>query len=137
VLDYEVLNATSYPVDWFKDQDKKDKKSGKDETIYQSFVSVHRKGDFVLPIEIEIKFEDGEKIRERWDGQSRWARFGYHKKSKVASVEIDPNHTIQLDRDNFKTSRLVEPNPKPTKKISNYWLFVTQCISQAMAWWAV
>jgi hypothetical protein len=137
VLDYEVLNTNSYPVDWFREQDKKDKKSGKEETTYQSFVSVHRKSDFVMPIEIEVKFENGEKLSERWDGQSRWTRFGYQKKSKLASVEIDPDHTIQLDHDNFNNSRLIEPNPKPAHKLSMYWLFVTQWISQAMAWWAV
>jgi len=134
VLDYEILNTTSYPVDWFKNQDKK---TGKDGTLYQSFVSVHRKGNFVMPIEIEVKFNNGEKVREHWDGQSRWTRFGYQRKSKVMSAEIDPEHTIQLDRDNFNNSRLVEPNPKPTHKLSMYWLFVTQWISQAMAWWAV
>jgi len=32
---------------------------------------------------------------------------------------------------------LVEPNPKPTHKLSTYWLFFTQWASQAMAWWAV
>jgi hypothetical protein len=134
VLDYEVLNANSYPVDWFKERHKK---TGKDETVYQSFVSVHRKGDFVMPIEIEIKFDNGERVREHWDGQNRWIRLGYQKKSKVASAEIDPDHTIQLDRDNFNNSRLVEPNTRPTHKLSMYWLFVTQWISQAMAWWAV
>jgi hypothetical protein len=138
VLDYEVLNATSYPLDWFEDKEKKDSpKKSKDDTIYQSYVSVYRKGDFVMPIEIEVKFDNGEKIRERWDGQSRWTRFGYQRKTKVLSAEIDPDHTIQLDRDNFNNSRLVEANLKPTHKLSTYWLFVTQWISQAMAWWAV
>ena len=135
VLDYEVLKANSYPVDWFKDQDKKDAKKG--EPILQSFVSVHRKGDFVMPIEIEVKFDDGEKVREHWDGQSRWIRFSYQKKAKVVSAEIDPDHKIHFDRDNFNNSLVVEPKSKPTNKLSTYWLFVTQWIGQAMAWWAV
>jgi Peptidase family M1 domain len=138
VLDYEVLNANSYPLDWFEDKDKKDSKNkAKDDTVYQSYVSVHRKGDFVMPIEIEVKFDNGEKIREHWDGQSRWTRFGYQKKSKVVSAEIDPDHATQFDRNNFNDSLLVEPNPRPTHKISTYWLFVTQWVGQAMAWWAV
>src|SRR5262249_40950826 len=121
VLDYEVLNANSYPVDWFKDRDKKDAK--KDEPILQSFVSVHRKGDLVMPIEIEVKFDDGEKIREHWDGQSRWMRFSYQKKAKVVSAEIDPDHKIYMDRDNFNNSLVVPPKSKPTNKLSTYWLF--------------
>jgi hypothetical protein len=140
VLDYEVLSANSYPINWFEEK-KKDKKGGKDakdsDTIYQSYVTVHRKGDFVMPIEVEVTFDNNEKVREPWDGQSRWTRFSYQKKAKVISAEIDPDHTIYIDRDNFNNSLLVEPNPKPTHKLSTYWLFLTQWMSQAMAWWAV
>jgi len=135
VLDYEVLSAESFPVNWFEEK-KNDKKNDSD-TLYQSYVTVHRKGDFVLPIDIEIKFANQEKVREHWDGQNRWTRFAYQKKAKIESVEIDPEHTIHLDRDNFNNSFVVEPNPKPTWKLSTYWLFVTQWCSQAMAWWAV
>ena len=140
VMDYEVLDADSYPTNWFEEK-KKDKKDDKDtrntDTVYQSTVTVHRKGDFVMPIEVEVKFDNNEKVREHWDGQSRWIRFSYQKKAKIISAEIDPDHTIHIDRDNFNDSLLVEPNPKPTHKLSTYWLFFTQWASQAMAWWAV
>ena len=138
VLDYDILSIYSFPADWYKSTDKKKgAKSGKDDSVYQSYVSLHRKEDFTLPIEVEIKFDNGEKVREHWDGQNRWVRFSYLKKGKVVSAEIDPDHTIQLDRNNFNNSFLVEPNAKPTLKVSNYWLFLTQFMSQVMAWWAV
>jgi hypothetical protein len=138
VLDYQVLSVTSFPVNWFEEQKKdKSKKDTKDDTIYQSYVTVHRKDDFILPVDVEVKFESGEKVREHWEAQTRWARFGYQKRAKVESVEIDPDHTIQLDRNNFNNSFVVEANGKPTNKISNYWLFMTQWIGQAIAWWAV
>ena len=141
VLDYEVLSVNSVPVNWYEeDKDKKDKKKdakAKDDTIYQSFVSLHRKEDFVMPVEVEIKFDNGEKIREHWDGQSRWTRFSYQKKAKVVSAELDPDHTVQLDRNNFNNSFVVEANPKPTYKLSTYWLFLTQLVSQIISWWAV
>ena len=72
-----------------------------------------------MPVVVEIKFDNGEKVREHWDGKSRWTRFGYQKKAKVVSAELDPDHTVQIDRDNFNNSFVVEPNPKPTQKISN------------------
>jgi Peptidase family M1 domain len=138
VMDYEVLSADSFPVNWYEEKkSKQDAKKAKDDTVYQSYVSVHRKGDFVMPVEVEIKFDNDEKIRERWDGQSRWTRFSYQKKAKVVSAEIDPDHTVQIDRDNFNNSVVVEPNPKATYKLSAYWLVVTQWASQAMGWWAV
>ncbi|MGA8341183.1 MAG: M1 family metallopeptidase, partial [Candidatus Sulfotelmatobacter sp.] len=137
VMDYEVLNVNSFPVNWY--EAKKDKKAAKKnkDTVYQSYVSLHRKEDFLMPVEVEIKFDNGEKIREHWDGQSRWTRFSYQKKAKVVSAELDPDHTVQIDRNNFNNSYVVEANPKATNKLSTYWLFVTQWVSQAVAWWAV
>ena len=136
VMDYEVSQAESSPLDWY--EEKKDKKdSKKPDSLYQTYVTLHRKEDFVMPVVVEIKFDNGEKIREPWDGKSRWTRFSYVKKAKVVSAEIDPDHAVQIDRNNFNNSRVVEANPKPTYKLSTYWLFVTQWVSQAMAWWAV
>jgi hypothetical protein len=140
VMDYEVLKIDSFPVNWY--EEKKDRKaakkhSGKNDTVYQSYVSLHRREDFVMPVQVEIRFDNGEKIREHWDGQSRWTRFSYQKKAKVVSAEIDPDHTVQIDRNNFNNSYTVEPNGKPAHKLANYWLFLTQVVSQALAWWAV
>lgn len=147
VLDYEVMKVDSFPVNWYeekkeKDKDKKDaKKDDKDDTVYQSYVSLHRKEDFVMPVEVEIVFRDSkdnlEKVREHWDGQSRWIRFSYQKKAKVVSAEIDPDHKIHIDRNNFNNSYTAEPNAKPAHKVTNYWLFLTQLLGQALGWWAV
>src|SRR5262252_2434325 len=95
VLDYEILHIDSSPANWYKED--KDKKDAKNDTLYNSFVTVHRKSDFVMPVEVEVKFDNGEKVREHWDGLSRWTRFTYQKKAKIVSAEIDPNHTVQLD----------------------------------------
>jgi hypothetical protein len=139
VMDYEVLSINSFPANWHEEKKEKKaaKKDAKDDTVYESYVTFHRKEDFVMPIEAEIIFDNGEKVREHWDGQSRWTRFSYMKKAKVISVEIDPDHTVQFDRNNFNNSQLVEGNTKATYKLSNYWVFLTQLVSQAMAWWAV
>jgi hypothetical protein len=136
VLDYEVIKIDSFPVNWYEDQKRASKKDDKN-TVYLSTVWVHRKEDFTMPVEVEIRFDNGEKVREHWDGQNRWTKFSYEKKSKAESAEIDPDHKIYIDRNNFNNSRTAEPNSKPALKVSNYWLFVTQWMSQALAWWAV
>ena len=73
---------------------------------------LQRKEDFVLPVEVEINFDNGEKVREHWDGQNRWAKFQYKKKAKIESAEIDPDHKVQIDRNDFNNSRTAEPNAK-------------------------
>jgi len=139
LLDYEVLHLDSYPANWYEEEKKGAAKEDgkKDDKVYQSYVVVHRKEDFVMPIEFEVVFDNGEKVREHWDGQGRWKRFGYLKKAKIVSAEIDPDHKILLDRNFFNNSRVVEPNGKPVQKVSNTWVFFTQWIAQALAWWGV
>ena len=138
VLDYEVSKIDSFPKDWYEDENKSaGKKKDDKDTVYLSTVWLHRKEDFVFPVELEVKFDNGEKVREHWDGQNRWVKFQYEKKAKVESAEIDPDHKILIDRNNFNNSRTADPNPKPTRKLSNYWLFLTQWLGQAVAWWAV
>jgi hypothetical protein len=136
VLDYEVLKLDSFPVSWYEEKKKLQKKDDKD-TVYHSTVWLHRKGDFVMPVEVQINFDNGEKVRENWDGQSRWTKFSYERKAKVESAEIDPDHKILIDRNNFNNSQRVEANSKPALKVSNYWLFCTQLLGQFAAWWAV
>ena len=142
VLDYEILKVHSFPANCRvarRTKRKKNEKAGNGKTMlfYQSYVTLHRKEDFTMPISVEIKFDNGETIREHWDGQGRWTRFGYLKKAQVVSAEIDPDHTVQLDRNKFNNSFVVKANTRPTYKLSNYWLFLTQLASQILAWWAV
>ena len=104
VLDYEVMKLSSVPVDWYKE----DFKEKKGQTEYVDNVWIHRKGDFVIPIDVEIKFDNGDKVREHWDGQDRWVRYAYQKKAKIESVEVDPDHKINFDRNNFNNSQTAE-----------------------------
>jgi hypothetical protein len=130
-----VLNIESFPVNWYE----KKGSSGKDDknTLYRSYVWLQRKNAFAMPVDVEIKFDDGEKVREHWDGASRWTKFIYEKKAKVESAEIDPDHKIQIDRDNFDNSYTAEADKKPVHKVENYWLFISQWAGQALAWWGV
>jgi hypothetical protein len=133
VLDYEVRSFNSVPTNWYE----KNSKEKKGETVYDSTVMIHRKGDFLFPVDVEVKFDNDERVREQWDGQDRWIKFHYNKRAKVASVEIDPDHQIHLDRDNFNNSRTDESHSRPARKLENYWIFVSQCFSQFLAWWAI
>jgi Peptidase family M1 domain len=134
VMDYKVLKIESFPVNWY--QEKNGAKEDKN-TVYRSSVWLQRKEDFVMPVVVEIRFDNGEAVREHWDGAGRWTQFRYEKKAKVVSAEIDPDHKIQLDRNDFNNSYTTDPNAKPARKVENYWMFMTQWVAQALAWWAV
>jgi hypothetical protein len=133
VFDYEVMPVSSGPANWYE----KKVQEKKGETVYVSRVRIHRKGDFIFPVEVEVKFDNGEKVREQWDGQDRWVKFTYQKKAKIESVEVDPDHKINLDRDNFNNSRTAEPRAAATRKLANYWNFLSQTFAQFLTWWLV
>jgi len=96
-----------------------DKKKDKtEEKTYKNEVVVFRKGDLFFPQEIQIVFENGEEIRETWDGQERWKRFEYFKPVKLKMARIDPENKIPLDINLMNNSRLLKPNKTPALKLS-------------------
>jgi len=131
VLDYRVRRAESTRVDW---ADKNAPEEKKGESTYQTMVLVQRLGDFIFPVVAEIKFDNGETVREKWDGQDRWKRYEYWKKAKVLSVEIDPDHQVMMDRNFLNNSIATEPQRGATQKIAAYWLFCTQFVGQMLSW---
>ena len=129
VLDYTVDSVSSDPVQWWLPEPKDKKK-----IQYLSQVYLRRKGDFILPVTAEIVFDDGTRLREHWNGIDRWTKFTYTRNAKIASVEIDPDHAILLDKDLFNNSYVTEANDLPTRKLSNIWLSTQQFLAQLAAW---
>jgi Peptidase family M1 domain len=129
VLDYTVNSISSDPAQWWLPEPK-DKK----QIQYLSTVYLRRKGDFILPVTAEIVFDDGTRLHEHWDGVDRWIKFTYTRNAKVISAEIDPDHTILLDRDYFNNSYTTSANDIPARKISNIWLSLQQLLAQLFSW---
>ncbi len=128
VLDYRIMSANSIGEDW------KSAFAKKGSTPYDTSVVVHRKGDFVMPVRLEVKFDNGEVVHENWDGKERWHRFQWKKNAKLVSAEIDYQHQYMLDKDFFNNSYLAEPNHKATHKLVAYWMILTQWLGQMLAW---
>ena len=76
---------------------------------YRSEVVIARLGEWIFPQEILVTFENGDKVREVWDGRDRWTRFVYHKEVKVKSAEVDPGRTMILDVNTLNNSRVLAP----------------------------
>ena len=129
VLDYTVDKISSAPAQWWLPEPKE-----KRNIQYLSTVYLHRKGDFILPVTVEIVFDDGTRVRERWDGVDRWTEFTYTRNAKVVSAEIDPDHTILLDANLFNNSFTTTSNPIPARKLTNLWLSFNQLLAQVVAW---
>jgi hypothetical protein len=106
----------------------------KNEPLYKTEVTVERKGGFVFPVTVEIAFDNGEKIREQWDGKDRWKRFTYERSAKFVSAEIDPDHKVWLDQSRFNNSDLAKPDRRATRKLTAYWIVAVQSLQQVIGW---
>ena len=132
VLDYAVDDISSDPVQWWLPEPKKP--DPKNPAQYLDTVVLRRRGDFILPVTVEIVFEDGTRIREVWDGVDRWHRFTYTRTSKILSAEVDPDHVILLDRNFFNNSITTRPNTLPERKIATLWIAFQQLFAQLSTW---
>ncbi len=131
-LDYAVDQVRSERAEWWKPEPKS--KHDKKQTDYIDTVYLHRKGDFVLPVTVEIVFTDGSRVREHWDGVDRWTKFTYNRKAKIVSAEIDPGHTILLDTNFLNNSYTIKAHGAAARKLTNLWLIAQQLLMQLTTW---
>jgi hypothetical protein len=74
--------------------------------LFRTEVTAARYGEMIFPQEILVTFDNGEKVREFWDGRDRWKRFVYVRNARVASAEVDPEHRLMLDVNFLNNSRV-------------------------------
>jgi len=132
ILDYEIWSADSDRVNWYEKENPLTRSSH--QQVYRTYVTVHRKGDFIFPVDVKVKFDDGTSALEHWDGRDRWVRYTYERKAKLASAEVDPERKILLDRDFFNNGRTAESDDRATHKLLRIWVFTNEWISQLVAW---
>ena len=133
ILDYAVDSISSDRVRWWEPEPKNDNKNDK-KVLRDDIVYLRRKGDFILPVTVEITFSDGSRIREHWDGADRWKRFAYMRTEKIVSAEIDPDHTVLLDRDFFNNSRTEKPSHIASLKMTTLWVLAQETLQQLGSW---
>lgn len=129
ILDYRVDRVLSGPVQWWLPEPK-----DKQQISYLSTIYLQRKGDFVLPVTVEVVFEDGTRLRDHWDGVDRWKKLTYIRNSKVVSAEIDPDHALLLDVDLFNNSYTEKSDGVPAGKLTSIWASMQQFFGQVAAW---
>jgi len=97
-----------------------------DTKMYYSRVKVRRLGEFIFPVEIEIVFDNNEKIREHWDGKDYWKKLEYIKPAKLISATVDPDGLIPLDINFTNNSRTVKTQSLGVNKLTIRGLFWAQ-----------
>jgi hypothetical protein len=60
-------------------------------------VLVRRRGTLSFPVDVELAFEDGSTLRERWDGAGEWKRIATSGASTLRAVVVDPDRRVTID----------------------------------------
>ena len=83
---------------------------------WNSHVTVARRGDVAMPVEILLRFEGGKVHRATWDGESPWKKFHVANGPKLTEAIVDPNEKILLDLDRTNNGRLVKPDGRAASR---------------------
>ncbi|RKY82984.1 hypothetical protein DRQ09_10775 [candidate division KSB1 bacterium] len=124
VFDRGNRNITIYQ----KDIDSLAKIKMQNKMLFKNTVYVRRLGEVIFPVEIEVKFENGEIIKENWNGKKRWKKFEYIKPYKVEYAIVDPDNKIPLDINITNNSKMLKPVLRGTLKWFFKWMFWIQNI---------
>ena len=135
VCDYELRSIESKevasPIGTFDVGGKKvttdaSKDSANSGKSYDTRVVVTRLGEIKLPTSVLVHFENGDEIREPWDGQGRWTEFRYRRPEKIAWAIVDPDTALVIDVNFNNNSKTMEPARAPIWKYTIKFLFWIQ-----------
>ncbi len=90
---------------------------------YRSTVVVRRWGEAVAPVDVVVHFENGETVREHWDGKYRWVKYVYEKASKVNWAEVDPERKFALEANFTNNSLLAKEDNRAAARWYVRWIF--------------
>ncbi len=94
--------------------------------FYENKVYVRRLGDFIFPVEVEVVFDNGDTVREHWDGKDYWKKFTYIKDAKLMFATVDPENKILLDVNMTNNSKTMKKHSAGINRVAAKWLFTIQ-----------
>jgi len=96
------------------------------DSLYSSTVGLQRTGEVMLPLEISVRFSDGDEITEAWDGKGRYMELTYTGYRNVERVIIDPEYRIRMDVNFVNNSMTLKPDTVPLRSFTNKLLVLIQ-----------
>jgi len=108
------------------------------DNLYECTVVVRRIGEAIAPVDVKIVFANGEIVREQWDGEYRWKKFTYARKTPVKYAIVDPDRKLVLDvnyNNNSKVARDRDFRSLAARKIASKWMFWVQNYFEFGSFW--
>lgn len=116
------------------DAERQDEKLSKDKTQqFLTRITVAREGGATFPVDIVVRFENGETETRQWDGEYRWAKFEFLKASRAISAEVDPQRKAAQDVNWSNNSYTRKPQFREPVKLGSQLLFWIQNLLLALS----
>jgi aminopeptidase N len=112
VCDYEVTRIESVPIE---NEDEKGR--------YKTQVVLRRLGEVIFPVDVLIQLEDGDQIKQVWEGKERWTKIEIETDSKIKAAILDPENKIALDLNVNNNSLTIRASDSVLMKLSTQSLF--------------
>ena len=103
----ELTSMRGFAGDGAADPTYKDDRST---SAYRTTVVVRRFGEAIFPVDVLVTLENGDHIREKWDGVDRWKSFTYERPNRGRTAQLDPERILLLDVNYTNNSRTLEPH---------------------------
>jgi hypothetical protein len=109
-------------------------RSTKQGSTYRSAITVYRKGDAQLPVEVLVHFENGQEQLLHWDGKARSHTFTLTQSTRANWAKVDPQQKIYIDINLNNNSFTTRPPKSPAAKYAAKLMFWAQNWMQWLAW---
>ena len=123
VLDYEVDSLSCEEAVTL------DSSQGEAINEYHSRVVIKRLGDFIFPVEIACIFDNGDTLRQNWDGVDSVYVLDYCTTSRIREAQVDPGQKVWLDLNWSNNSMMMKKNYFATIR---HWLQVMKIYQQSL-----
>jgi hypothetical protein len=139
VFDFSVDSVASEEVktEGFTDQEgqlRYHKRETAEPKRYETRVVVRRLRDGILPVEVLLKFENGDELREVWDGRAPWKLYRVVKPAKLEYAVLDPERKLLLDINYSNNSKLLRSRAAwPAAKWASKWMIWLQDYLQTLS----
>ncbi len=88
---------------------------------WEIVVEVGRRGDFVGPLEVLLRYTDGTEERRQWDGRDRWSRWRFQSDERLVQVVADPDGVWSMETNRVDNYWRAEPRPRKVRRYL-WWL---------------
>jgi aminopeptidase N len=100
--------------------------------VEQGQVTLAHRGGPRLPVSIDLLFADGSRRRVAWEGRDDWLRIR-SEGPRLVAVRLDPDRASALARSRVDDARLVDPDPRPRRRVLQRQRFLAQLFLEALA----